>query len=79
MTKRVSSWFVTIIFFVFMVAGYLGFVAVSPRLRPQMASLHSTFWTFAAPWSIACMALLALALRLLPGLLMRLRTRSRGY
>ncbi len=78
MTRKSPSWFATVLFFLYMVACYLGFAALSPRLRPQMASPHSMFWTFAAPWSFACIAVLALGFRLLPGLIMRLRARSSG-
>jgi hypothetical protein len=63
-------------FFLFMVACWLGFSALFSPLRHQMSSTHSLFWTFAAPWSIGCLALLALAARFLPRLLFHLRRPS---
>jgi hypothetical protein len=76
MNKNPLSWTGTAALFLWMVACFLGFAALSPRLRHQMGSVHSVFWTFAAPWSIAGIALLALAARFLPSLLIRLRRPS---
>jgi hypothetical protein len=73
MIGKPLSWIGTVIFFLFMVACYLGFSALFSPLRHQMSSIHSVFWTFAAPWSIGCLALLALAVRFIPGLVFRLR------
>jgi hypothetical protein len=49
------------IYFLFMIGCYLAVSAMSPRLRPQMASIHSLFWTFAMPWVAACCAVLSAA------------------
>jgi hypothetical protein len=76
MTRKPLSWLGTAIMFLFMVAGYLGSSALFSPFRHQMNSIHSIFWTFAAPWSIACLALLALAVQLIPSLLTRLRRSS---
>jgi hypothetical protein len=76
MNRKPMSWFGIAALFLWMVACFLGFAALSPPLRHQMGSVHSVFWTFAAPWSIACIALLALAVRFLPSLFNRLRRQS---
>jgi hypothetical protein len=75
--RKPLSWTGTAILFLFMVACYLGFSALSP-LRHQMHSIHSIFWTFAAPWSIGCIAVLALAVQFIPSLVQRLRRPSSG-
>jgi hypothetical protein len=78
MNRAPLSWFGIAVLFLFMVACYLGFSALFSPLRHQMSSIHSVFWTFAAPCSIACIALLALAVRFLPSLMTRLRRQSPG-
>jgi len=76
MSRKPMSWLGIAILFLFMVACYLGFSVLFSPLRYQMSSIHSVFWTFAAPWSIAALALLALAVRFLPSLMIRLRRQS---
>jgi hypothetical protein len=78
MSGKPLTWCGTATLFLFMVACYLGFVALFSPLRHQMSSIHSGFWTFAAPCSMACIALLALAVQFLPSLLTRLRRQSPG-
>jgi hypothetical protein len=78
MIGKPLSWFGTVILFLFMVGCYLGFSALFSPLRHQISSIHSLFWTFAAPWSIGCLALLALAVRFIPILMFRLRRPSQG-
>ncbi|HTW47442.1 MAG TPA: hypothetical protein VMD92_05810 [Acidobacteriaceae bacterium] len=60
MSIRSHGWRFAAIYFLFMMACYLGVSAVSPPLRHQMASIHSLFWTFAMPWVAACCAILSL-------------------
>jgi hypothetical protein len=78
MCRKPLNWSGTAILFLFMVAGYLGSSALFSPLRHQMNSLHSIFWTFAAPWSIGCIAVLALAVQVIPSLVNRLRRPSPG-
>jgi hypothetical protein len=69
------SWLAAAVFFLFMVVCYLGFSALLPPVRHQMASIHSIYWHFELPWSLACCAVLALAARLIPALALQLRTK----
>jgi hypothetical protein len=78
MSGKPLTWCGTATLFLFMIACYLGSSALFSPLRHQMNSIHSIFWTFAAPWSIACIAVLALAVQFLPSLLTRLRRPSPG-
>jgi hypothetical protein len=50
------------IYFLFMMACYLGVSAVYPTIRHQMASIHSLFWTFGLPWAAGCCAVISLAM-----------------
>jgi hypothetical protein len=73
MICKPPSWFSTAIFFFFMVACYLGFSALLPGVRHQMTAPHSLFWSFELPWSLACCAVFALAVRFFPAMAARLR------
>ena len=73
MSGKSRSWPGLAVFFVLMCASYLGFSALSAPLRHQMGSIHSMFWTFDAPWSLACCALFTLALGVFPAMAARLR------
>ena len=68
MNKKLS-WIAAALYFLFMIACYLGFSAMNPALRHQMASIHSLYWTFAMPVAAGCCAVFALALRFVAGLL----------
>jgi hypothetical protein len=57
------------IYFLFMMACYFVFSAMSPPLRHQMASIHSLFWTLALPWAAGCSAVLALGVWFIANLL----------
>lgn len=56
MNIKAQSWRLASIYFIFMMACYLIFSAMSPPLRQQMASIHSLFWTLALPCAAACSA-----------------------
>jgi hypothetical protein len=61
------------IYFLFMMACYLGVSAVSPPIRHQMASIHSLFWTLALPWAAGACAVISLALWFVASLLEKRR------
>lgn len=69
MNIKFRSWWLAAVYFLFMIACYLGFSASYPPLRHQMASIHSLFWTFALPWAAGCCAVIALALWFVANLL----------
>ncbi|HSY03556.1 MAG TPA: hypothetical protein VK819_15440 [Acidobacteriaceae bacterium] len=68
MNKKLS-WLAAAVYFLFMLACYLGFSVLNPALRHQMASIHSLYWTFAMPVAAGCCAIFALAMRFIAGLL----------
>ena len=68
MNKKLS-WLAAAMYFLFMLACYLGFSVLNPALRHQMASIHSLYWTFAMPVAAGCCAIFALAMRFIAGLL----------
>lgn len=68
MNKKLS-WLAAAIYFLFMLACYLGFSIMNPALRHQMASIHSLYWTFAMPVAAGCCAIFALAMRFVAGLI----------
>jgi hypothetical protein len=57
------------VYFVFMMACYVGVSAITPPIRHQMASIHSPFWTFGLPWAAGCCAIISLALWFVASLL----------
>jgi hypothetical protein len=57
------------IYFLFMMACYLGVSTLSPSIRHQMASIHSPFWTFGLPWAAGSCAVISLALWFVANLL----------
>ncbi|HTV14356.1 MAG TPA: hypothetical protein VME68_06555 [Acidobacteriaceae bacterium] len=75
MICKPPSWPVTGLYFIFMVACYLGFSALLPSIRHQMSSLHSSFWSFDFPSSLVSLSIIALALRYFPIVAARLRQR----
>jgi hypothetical protein len=58
------SWGKVGLLFLTMMVTYLALCILSPRLRHQMESAHSLYWTFTFPLSVGCMVIFALALRL---------------
>ena len=68
MNKKLS-WLAAAVYFLFMLACYLGFSVLNPALRHQMASIHSLYWTFAMPVAAGCCAIFALTMRFIAGLL----------
>jgi hypothetical protein len=68
MNKKLS-WLAAAVYFLFMLACYLGFSVLNPALRHQMASIHSLYWTFAMPVAAGCCAIFALAMRFIAGII----------
>lgn len=71
MTRPLQSWLGTVLLFLFTAASYLGFSACLPRLRHQMLSTHSSYWTFDLPWCLGSLAVTLLLWHILSNRLMR--------
>jgi hypothetical protein len=61
MNGKARGWRFAALYFLFMMACYFAISAMSPRMRPLMASIHSLYWTFAMPLVAACCALVSAA------------------